>query len=300
MSIETVFFYTPNKIELTGIIHKSDKKTNKIMIFVHGMSSNAIKYRSEVIAKDMNQIDIDFFAFNNRGHELTSYYKKKVDGKTETKLGGSSYEDIFDSYDDICGSINYAISLGYTDIYLSGHSLGCTKILYMYNKLKENNEKSILNKIKAIILLSLIDIQAVQKIYLNDKYDSTLEYAINKEKENKENELMPEKSFIHPISVKTYLRYFKYNEEVSFPKYSDKNYEFKELNNIKVPLFMRWGTEKEMIIQKPNDLCELVKANLSNKELDISYIEGAPHGYSSKEKILSDQIVNFLCSKVIK
>ena len=74
------------------------------------------------------------------------------------------------------------LELGYTDIYLQGHSLGCTKIVYTYNKLKnENNVKNI----KGIMLLSLVDIPDCQKYDLGDKYAEMMEYAENKEKEGK-------------------------------------------------------------------------------------------------------------------
>ena len=107
---------------------------------------------------------------------------------------------------------------------------------------------------------------------------------------------MPEKSFIYPISVNTFLRYSIENKDINFAKYSDTNYEFEEINNIKVPLFMRWGNDKEMILQKANDLCENLKIKIKNKNCDIGFIEGANHNYFGKEKILAEQVKQFIKS----
>ena len=109
-----------------------------------------------------------------------------------------------------------------------------------------------------------------------------------------ENQLMPEKSFIHPISVKTFLRYAIENKDIDFAKFSDKNYDYKEINNIKVPLFMRWGNDRELIIQKADELCKMLKEKIKNDKLDIGYIEGANHSYTGKEEILANEIQNFL------
>ena len=114
--------------------------------------------------------------------------------KKQKELAGTAYEDVLEGYEDILGAIQKLKELGYNNIYLQGHSLGCTKIVYTYNKLLEQNNIEMLNLIKGIILLSLVDIPLAIKVYLKDKYIKYLEYAENKEKSGKGLELMP-KSF---------------------------------------------------------------------------------------------------------
>ena len=105
---------------------------------------------------------------------------------------------------------------------------------------------------------------------------------------------MPEKSFIHPISIKTFLRYSINNQDIDFAKFSDSTYSFEEINNIKVPLFMRWGNNRELILQDANKLCEFLKTKISNSQLDIGYIDGANHSYDGKEEILAKEIKDFI------
>lgn len=293
MSLEKISFKAIDGVDLEGILYKANTRTEQIIVSIHGMTSNCFKKREDIIAKYATNNNIDYLAFNNRGHDIMSYITKNKDGKKIRQISGTSFEDILDSYYDIKGALQYVCSLGYTRVYIQGHSLGCTKIIYAYNKMRENKEK-ILEKIESIILLSLIDIPKVQEFYLGKNFDLYLKYAESIEKEGKTEILMPRESFIHPISVKTYLRYFKYNNEINFARYSENNYDFVELNNIRVPLFMRWGTDNEMIIQKPDELCTKLKNKIKNNKLDVDYIDGANHGYNGKEDILAGQIINFI------
>lgn len=292
MNIETTFFKATDGVNLKGIIYKSQGKTQKILISTHGMATNCIKERDEKIAEKVNEINIDFLAFNNRGHDLTNYIKKE--NKEKKELAGTSYEEISECYEDILGAINYATQNNYTEIYLMGHSLGCTKTIYTYNKLLEENQEEILNKIKGIILLSLVDIPLAIQIYLRDNFPAMITYAKNMKKEKMENMLMPKESFIHPISVKTFLRYAIDNKDIDFARFSDKNYNYEKLNNIKVPLFMRWGNDRELIIQKADELCDMLKEKIHNKFLDIGFIDGANHSYTGKEEILANEIKKFI------
>lgn len=292
MNIETTFFKATDGVNLKGIIYKSQSKTQKILISTHGMATNCIKERDEKTAEKVNELNIDFLAFNNRGHDLTNYIKKE--NKEKQELAGTSYEEISECYDDIVGAINYATQNNYSKIYLMGHSLGCTKTIYTYNKLLEENQEEILNKIKGIILLSLVDIPLAIQIYLKDNFPAMVTYAKNMKKEGMENVLMPEESFIHPISVRTFLRYAIDNKDINFAKFSDKNYNYDKLNNIKVPLFMRWGNDGELIVQKADELCDMLKEKINNKFLDIGFIDGANHSYTGKEEILANEIKKFI------
>lgn len=291
MNTEIINFKATDGIENDGYIINNNSK--KIIISVHGMSSNCFKERDRVISRKAFENGFAYFAFNNRGSELVKYIRKNEDNKQIKLLGGTTYEDPQESYYDIKGAILKAIELGYEDIYLQGHSLGTTKIIYTYNKLKNENSE-LVKHIKGIILLSLVDIPRTLKIFLNTNYECILKFAEDKENKNELLDLMPSGSFIHPISVKTFLRYAKYNKEIDFAQYSNKDYNFEELNNIDVPLFMRWGNSNEMIEQDAKSLVEMLNRKIINKNKDINFIDGADHGYTGKEDVLSTEIINFL------
>lgn len=287
--LERVYFNTEDEIELVGLLERPTNPTKRVVISVHGMQSNCLKRREDILSKEISNAGVAYFAFNNRGAELMTYTRKTTGEKILN--GGSVYEDVLDGYYDIKGAINKMLKLGYTDIYLQGHSLGCTKIVYTYNKLKnENNVKNI----KGVMLLSLVDIPDCQKYDLGDKYAEMMKYAENKEKEGKLNDLMPIESFDHPICVRSYLRYFKYNKDIDFARFWDKDYNFKELNNIQIPLFLRWGNVHDLVLQNLSNLIEILKSKIQNEKLDIGYIDGADHGYTGKEEALAKEIISFI------
>lgn len=291
--MERVDFLATDGIQLNGFIYKNKiKETSKIILAVHGMSSNCLKTRDDIIAKKANENEIDYFCFNNRGSELVKYIRRKISDKKEKFLGGTTYEDVLEGYEDIVGAILKLKELGYNEIYMQGHSLGCTKIVYTYNELKQDNDE-ILKDIKGIILLSLIDIPATLKIYLRDKYNTYIDLAEEKERAGLKNELMPKDAFIHPISVKSFLRYARDNKEIDFARYSEDN-EFEILNNIEIPIMMRWGNSNEMIMQQADELVKMMNEKIKNNKKDIDYINGADHGYTEKEEILAEQIINFI------
>ena len=293
--MEVIYFLATDGIKLDGLLYTSEKKTEDIILSIHGMGSNCMKKRETTIAQVANANGIDYFCFNNRGSELVKYTRRYTEGKREKTLGGTSYEDVLEGYEDITGAIIKLKELGYKNIYLQGHSLGCTKIVYTYNELKDEQDE-MLNNIKGIILNSLIDIPRALKIYLGDNFDKYLTYAEEREKENKGNEIMPKEAFIHPISVKTFLRYARDNKEIDFAKFGEDQ-ELKKLNNIEVPLFMRWGNVNEMIVQKAEELADIVNNIITNPYKDINYIDGANHSYEGKEEELAKQIIEFIKQK---
>ena len=255
------------------------------------MTSNCFKRRNSLIADKVKE-KLDYYTFNTRGSEIVKNIVKRKDGKIIKEFGGTAFEDVLEGEYDIYGAIDKLIEMGYTSIYLQGHSLGCTKIVYTYNKMLENND-SRLKYIKGIILLSLVDIPSAIKYYLGDKYDYYINMALEKEKENKQLEIMPSDSFIHPMSVKSFLRYALYNKEIDFINLGkDPNLEI--LNKIKIPLFMRWGNVNELILEDAKTYSEKVNNAIKNPNKDIGYIDGADHSYHGREDVLASQIANFV------
>lgn len=292
--MELINFMATDGVNLEGILYKASSNiSEKIILSVHGMTSNCFKKRDIEIAKKANEKGIDYFAFNNRGSEIVKYIEKETEGQPAKELAGTAYEDVLEGYEDIVGAIIKLKELGYKNIYLQGHSLGCTKIVYTYNELINNDETEILENIKGVILLSLVDIPMALKVYLRDNFKQYLDYAEKLEHENKIYEMMPRESFIHPISVKSFLRYARDNKDIDFANYGKDN-ELEKLNNIQVPLFMRWGNDNEMIIQQADELSTMVNNIITNENKNIDYIDGANHSYTGKEKELAGQIVEFV------
>lgn len=274
-------------VKLNGFLITGKSKNKSILIEIHGMTSNCFKKREKIIAETVKKANIDTLCFNTRGSEIVKYIKY-ADGRKE--LAGTAYEDIEESYYDILGAIKYVISLGYYSIYLQGHSLGATKIVYTYKRMRKNKDEEI-RYIKGILLLSLVDLPDIFNLPTNNKY---LLFAEEKEKEGDILTLMPKGAFFHPISVKTYLKYTKYNNMINFAQYSKEDFNFDTLNEIDKPLFMRWGTYNELIRKSADEQVKLMRKVIKNPKSNIDFINGADHTYSDKEAELAQEITNFL------
>ena len=287
MSERIIELHALDGVKINGYLMSGDRNNKNVLIEIHGMTSNCFKKREKVIAETVKNIGIDAICINTRGSEIVKYIKYN-DGRKE--LAGTAYEDVEESYYDLMGVIKYAISLGYSYIYLQGHSLGATKVVYTYTKMKNNKDEELKN-IKGILLLSLVDIPDMFKTYFENKY---LPYTEEKERNGELLKLMPEDAFIHPISVKTYLKYTKYNSQIDFAQYSNEKYNFDTLNKIDIPLFMRWGNDNEFIRKSAQEQVKFMRKVIKKKDTDINFIDGANHSYNGKEIELANDIATFL------
>lgn len=293
MRIEKVYYEAEDGLELFGLLHTGENgKQDEIIISTHGMGSNCLKQRDDIIAKKLTENGFDYFTYNNRG---TGYVNTLNKGK-EKILQGTVFEDVLESYNDIVATIKQMMHMGYTKVHLLGHSLGSTKTLYTYNKLIEEDNQKVLGVIKSVLLLSLVDLSDVMKFVDESNRDVDVPgIAYQKEKEKHSDFIIETKtSFMPLVSAKTFLRYYRDNQDIDFAKYTTEGYEFDALNNIKVPLFMRWGNVNELINLPEDDLVNLLKSKIKNKNKDIGYIDGASHNYRGKEDKLANEILDFL------
>lgn len=293
MRIEKIYFNAEDGTELFGLLHTSENRNDKdVVISTHGIGSNCFKKREDIIAQKLTSNNIAFFTFNNRGNGLVNGVKSNG----EKILQGTVFENVEDSYYDIVGVIKLMINKGYKNIHMQGHSLGSTKTVYTYNKLIENGEQELLNKIKSVILLSLVDIPELMNYLINSTNNQDfIKFALQKESEGNLDYILDTKvPFLPLISVKTFLKYYRNNKNIDFAKYTTKDFKFEKLNNIKVPIFMRWGNVNELISLPADKLAELMNEKINNQNKDISYVDGATHNYKGKEELLAEEILSFL------
>ena len=292
MKIEKVYFNSIDNLNLIGLLHTPKKKTETVLISVHGITSNCLKRRDDVLAQKCTDLGIAYFFFNNRGHEIICNYGRIEDN--DMHFYGSGAENIYDSYFDIKGAMIEMQKRGYKKIILQGHSMGCTKVVYTYNEFLNNNETTMLESIIGVILLSMVDIPTALKQMLGKDYKKIISYFELLKKRGKGDRLVVLDASTPPVMPNTILQYAEDNKKIDFAKFGDNRTIFKELNNIKVPLFMRWGNINEFIFQNADELVQNLNAKIKNKNKDISYIAGANHNYTGKEEELGEQIVEFI------
>ena len=299
MTIEKIYFSATDDIQLFGLLHKSEnidgKTSDSVVLSVHGMTSTCTKRREDIFAEEFTQNGIDYFCFNNRGADIISYFEKVKDGKLITRIeSGSAYEKFEDSYYDIKGAIEMLLNRGYKNIYLQGHSLGAAKSIYTYNKLKQNFEVDILNHIKAVTLLSIVDIPRMARALLGRKFDDVIKEVKSTINAGKGEEIIPREYFLHPISANNFLFFTQIGGTIDLVPFGASEPDFKALNNIDCKLTMTWGADRDLILQKPSNLEEIIRNNVKNVELNIKFIEETGHNYRHKEREVAKFILGTL------
>lgn len=269
-------------IEQPGILYTPNKKTDKIVIHVHGLNGNFYENRFiDNLAKAYTEKNISLLTFNNRGRDFIT---ELLQGDDFTIIGGS-LERFKDCILDIEGIVNWVKNSGYKEIILEGHSYGCNKVLYYYFKKKEDI-------IKKIVLLAPCDIPSECKKYLSqEEYKIAMEESTKLVKENNENELIDFSVMANgKIAAGTYYYDFLPGGENDFLKYGNKEKEKNPiLDNVTIPTLIIFGDKDDCVLTEP---IEVVKNYLIEniKNCHIEIIKGANHSYTNKgtelEKII--------------
>ncbi len=146
---------TVDDFEIIGMYYcYHDVKKDDIVIHIHGNFGNFYQNKflwvmSEIYVNNR----IDFLTINLSSHDglAEGYYGRDL------KYTGGAVSNYDDSQKDIDAAIKFAQNLGYKNIILQGHSLGCDKITqYTLEKQADN----------PLILLSPVDSYKVQSDWI--------------------------------------------------------------------------------------------------------------------------------------
>ena len=324
MIIEKIYFNATDNIQLFGLLHKSEEnalygnsiekngfekndiekndieknnteKNKKVVLSVHGMTSNCFKKREDIFAEEFTKNGIDYFCFNNRGADIMEYFEKVRDGKLLERVeGGTANEKFEECYYDIKGAILMLLEKGYTDIYLQGHSYGAAKSVYTYNRFKENMEIDILNHIKNVILLSIVDVPRMCRHLLGQKYNDVIAEVKQMINDGRGDQLIKREYFLHAMSAKNFLFFNQIDGVMDLVPFGAEKPNLVNLDNIESPLLMIWGKERDLIMQRPEKLEEIIRKNMKNPELCIKFIPDTGHNYRYKEKETAQEILSWL------
>lgn len=284
MKQELVRLSSTDNIEMVGILYTPEEKSNKIVVHVHGLCGNFYENRFlDTLAKTYTNRGYAFLTFNNRG---TNFVSELLKGDGYEVIGGC-YEKFIDCILDIEGAIKYVKEKGFTEIVLEGHSYGCNKVVYYYNKKKDE-------RIKKIVLLAPCDIpREGMKFLSKEEYEIAKKESTRLVNEGKGNELVDFSVNANGvISAETYYNDFLPGGVNDFIRYSDDiNSKSEVLNSIDIPVLVVFGDIDECVLTQD---ITTVKNYLNNniKKCNIQIIAGANHSYTNKYEELGNIIEN--------
>lgn len=298
-TVEHITFYTPDEIELPGLLYYPVQPTRRLMIWLHGMGDNGVFYKPKRItelARSLNGKGIALLAFNNRG----AHNQKILQRADQSFMGGTNYELIADCVQDIEGAATFAETRGFATLYLAGHSTGANKICVYDNKST--------NKVfEKYVLAGPGDDLGLWYTHLGTKkFASARRYAQSAIDANKPLKTMPHYSGMYPFSAQSTLDLLNPDADYNtFPYYEATHKPlgsrplFHAYHQILTPMLVIAGSEDESMVTAggPERALSILKTHTSKKALPASRFEtisGSDHSFHGAEDIFANKVAAWL------
>ena len=264
---------------LPGIIQRSYKPINSIIIFVHGSGGNFFKENYlEDMSKDFNYYWYDFLTFNNRWSEQFFRLHKKNSWISETIKAWNIYENFDDSIYDIIAAVNYAKESDYKDIILIGHSLGTLKIQYYCEQIWD---------IKKIVLLSPIDMVNRFRSRVKEKYDELIDKSKKLVSEWKPYEMITSEfsalKVASTMAIGSKADLFKLEEDRDIKK---------PLNYNGYVSIIAWSNEHVYCWWNMEYIKNRFEKRFKNAKMQFYTVPNSTHDYNEHEKQISKLIID--------
>lgn len=280
MNFEFVETMTEQNIKLFGCLSKKNNK--RCILYIPGLTGNFFesKFPREIGKVSVEQGYDFLFSHNQGSFQIIEFPFLREDGKLKSITKGATYENFEDCVYDIDAWLQYLDKLGYEEIVVLGHSMGCNKIVYYLNQ--KNN-----SKISKVILLSPQDNVNFSKL---DIHKGLLEEAEENIKNGNSEKILSKKflGFCF-MSSKTYYQEIT-NKNINNIPYKTLNGDFSLINTIDKPIYIIIGSDD--IGEKGNEYMKKVIDNCQNAKYDI--LTDANHNFKNKESELSGLIFEYL------
>ncbi len=280
---------TSDGLYLKGLLSEPKEKTSKIIVHIHGMSGDFYTNSYYPFMHDgYPKKGFSFMAGENRGtHSVTQFRKN------DSYLNiGNTYEVFEECVNDIQGWIDYAVSLGYEEIWLQSHSLGPSKVAYYMNKKKPKN-------IRGLIWLSPSDIIGLVH-YSEGNKDHKIMYPEAKRlvKSGKPKQLLSHKLWgEYILSAETYLNFFENDANTAIFNYGKPELGWDVVNKINIPVISITGTKDDGIIPVMDayEAMKLLEKELKNSpKVKTVVYKNCEHSFDGFGKEIVRDVLGFL------
>lgn len=282
--------YTSDGLELHGLLYEPDNDTKSVLVHVHGMGGNFYENKFlDFIAKKLTNEGFAFCVFNNRGCEFLKDTYRIVDGKEpEMVRVGTTYEKFEDSLLDVKAFIDFVEERGFSNIHLSGHSLGCPKVAYYMAETSDS-------RIKSLLLLSPSDMLGLVRAN-KEQFEKEITEAKRLVADNKGDTILSEWVWgEYPVSANTYLSLFDDNAKDAIFNFHDPKDKLEILGKIKVPTYAVMGTKDDaLVVPIEETFSRLETALTSSPKKKTEILGDANHGYRGHEKEIAVAVAGWL------
>jgi pimeloyl-ACP methyl ester carboxylesterase len=282
--------YTEDGLELHGLLYEPDEWSKTVLVHVHGMGGNFYENKFlDYIASELVKVNIAFCVFNNRGCELIKdTYRVGEGGESSLVRVGTTYENFKESALDINAYIDFAAGKGFEDIHLSGHSLGCSKVVHYLGE-KEDS------RIRSLLLLSPSDMLGLVRNN-QEKFEKEIAEATTLAAEGRGEEIMSEWVWgEYPISSRSYLSLFSDGADDAIFNFFDPEDDLNKLAKITIPTYAVMGRNDDALtVPIEETFSRLEKALKMSPQIKTEILGEANHGYRGHEEDLALAVKQWL------
>lgn len=289
--MQIVHLKSSDGLQLSGLYSKAEN-SEKIIIHIHGMAGSVISNEFYLeMHNEYPKLGYSFLCSEHRGTGCITQYNNDI----STLNQGNAFEIFEECIFDIQGMIDWANSQGYTKIYLSGHSYGCSKIIYYLNQVLANH-------IAGIILLSPPDMynyknfEPEYKWYIENKEMITKMIAQGKGEDIIKVSFMPDYQIY--MSANAYTSTCDSLNNNIF-HYAQANLESEMLRCITIPVIVFGGTKDDAMTVTTNGNAQIaidyLDSNLTNSTKYKSILlQGADHSFDDFGQEIVTSVIDFI------
>jgi dipeptidyl aminopeptidase/acylaminoacyl peptidase len=270
MQVDLVNVTTQDGVRLDGIWRKPEIENESklgvdVVLLMHGVGGN---FYGAGMFEDYSDTLLErgcaVLRVNNRGHDPIS----RVTVGEEPKRFGGAYEVIDECRADWKAWVDFAISKGYKQIALWGHSLGATKSIYYMAQEHDS-------RVKCVVAGSppRFSYTAFSKMAEGKEFEEMAAYT-QKLIDDGQPDYLVDSLNPYPVLVTAEVWVQKYGPE-------EKYNILKHIPNVRVPLLVLIGTQEEidlMTFRGSRQEIEQLEGELGN--LEFESIPGADHSYT--------------------
>lgn len=281
--VSLVSLTTSDRIALEGIAVLPKRRGNTALIWIHGLTSHFARGQTMAYALSLAcaQNRIAYFKCNTRGHDIAAR------GAHKGKIIGGGFERFEECILDIRAMVRFARSLGYRRIILTGHSTGANKVLYYIYKTRDPS-------VKGLVLLAPISDYSAE-VHSVGKKELARRVALAKRLLKKNHDALMPLHFGRVISAHRYISLYEPRTAEDVFPYHDKDARWKELESIRVPLAVVFGSRDEHRDHPVQKLIDIFRAHAPRA---VSFtgivLKNADHGFTKKERELAHEIVSWI------
>ncbi len=292
-SLEILHAWTEDKLNLQWM-HWSSKSAKTCVVCIHGMSGNILEnFFAEILGEEFSANWYGFIYGHNRWYCHINDIKTseiEKDRGNKTRRIWAIYERFEESIYDVDLWVKETKKLGYKNIILMWHSLGCNKVIHYLYKHKNHN-------ISKVILASPPDMVGLASLKrYQENYTEMLAEAKKNIANNKPKKLLSSSLWDwYFISSQTFVDLFEDHCPADNLPLLRNPEKFEELAQINIPIFAFMGEFDDITINSlEKDLQQIKEKAINCPKFDTAILEWSNHVYGNKEKELATMILNWL------